>query len=119
MVCNANRQRKQFPHTSPNVAQERRKRKRQKRYIRRKPERTESTSGRHLEPLNHTKQAVPLQDLNHHANYENLSCVASLLSGLAKYRDVGTPSLGRELKPFLRPPFDNSAPIIAISTYNY
>eukprot|EP00930_Biecheleria_cincta_P042854 TRINITY_DN29491_c0_g1_i1.p1 TRINITY_DN29491_c0_g1~~TRINITY_DN29491_c0_g1_i1.p1 ORF type:complete len:1230 (-),score=316.57 TRINITY_DN29491_c0_g1_i1:446-4135(-) len=28
-----------------------------------------------------------LLDLNHHANYENLSCVASLLSGLAKYRD--------------------------------
>ena len=25
--------------------------------------------------------------MNHHANYENLSCVASLLSGLAKYRD--------------------------------
>ncbi|CAJ1376709.1 unnamed protein product [Effrenium voratum] len=29
-----------------------------------------------------------LLDLNHHANYENLSCVASLLSGLAKYRDA-------------------------------
>lgn len=29
-----------------------------------------------------------LLDLNHHANYEHLSCVASLLSGLAKYRDA-------------------------------
>jgi len=29
-----------------------------------------------------------LLDLNYHANYENLSCVASLLSGLAKYRDA-------------------------------
>jgi len=29
-----------------------------------------------------------LLDLNYHANYENLACVASLLSGLAKYRDA-------------------------------
>ncbi|CAK8986187.1 unnamed protein product [Durusdinium trenchii] len=31
---------------------------------------------------------LSVQDLNHHANYEHLSCVASLLSGLAKYRDA-------------------------------